>query len=56
MAMRQAQAAIFGMIEQQASMIAYNTTFRIFGIMFLGMIPFLLLMRRPQKRATTTAH
>jgi len=27
MAMRQAQAAIFGMIEQQASMIAYTRRF-----------------------------
>lgn len=35
---------------QQASMLAYNTTFRILGIMFLGMIPFLLLMKRPAKK------
>lgn len=55
MAMRQAQAAIFGMIEQQASMIAYNTTFRILGIMFLGMIPFVLLMKRPKKRGSPAA-
>jgi DHA2 family multidrug resistance protein len=55
MAMRQAHAAMFGMIEQQASMIAYNTTFRILGYLFLGMIPFVLLMKRPQKKGKPPA-
>jgi DHA2 family multidrug resistance protein len=56
MAMRQTQAAIFGMVRQQASMISYNTTFRILGIVFLGMIPFVLLMKRPRKRGPAAAH
>ena len=49
-ATQRAYASIYGMVEQQASMLAYNTTFRILGIMFLGMIPFLLLMKRPAKK------
>src|SRR5262249_28144123 len=52
----QAYAALFSMVEQQASMIAYNTTFRILGVIFLGMLPFLFLMRRPQKAHAATAH
>lgn len=55
MAMRQTLGAMFGMIERQGSMIAYNTTFRILGIMFLGMIPFVLLMKRPKKRGGPAA-
>ena len=54
-AVRQAHAAMFGMVQQQASMIAYNTAFRILGIMFLGMIPFVLLMKRPKKKGGSVA-
>ena len=54
-AMHRAQGAIFGMVEQQASMISYDTTFRILGFLFLSMIPFLLLMKRPQKRGAPPA-
>jgi MFS transporter, DHA2 family, multidrug resistance protein len=54
-AMRRAQGAIFGMVEQQASMISYNSTFRILGFLFLGMLPFVLLMNRPRKRGAPPA-
>jgi len=50
MAMRQARDAVFAMVEQQASMISYDTTFRILAILFLVMAPFILLMKRPAKR------
>ncbi|HUL14851.1 MAG TPA: DHA2 family efflux MFS transporter permease subunit [Terriglobales bacterium] len=46
-AAKQAYAALFGMVERQASMIAYNDVFRILCVLFLLMLPFLLLMRRP---------
>jgi MFS transporter, DHA2 family, multidrug resistance protein len=46
-AAKQAYAAMFGMVERQASMIAYNDVFRILCVLFLLMLPFLLLMRRP---------
>jgi hypothetical protein len=46
---------MFGMIEQQPSVIAYNTSSRILGIMFLGMIPFILLMKHPTKRGGPAA-
>jgi MFS transporter, DHA2 family, multidrug resistance protein len=48
---------LFRMVEQQASMIAYNTTFRILGIMFLVAMPLILLMKRPGgKRGRIVAH
>ena len=46
-ASHQAQAAMFGIIEQQASMLAYNGVFLLLGGMFLAMIPLILLMKRP---------
>jgi len=57
MAMRQARDALFAMVEQQATMISYNTTFRILAILFLLMAPFILLMKRPtKKRGPVAAH
>src|SRR5271170_4931889 len=46
----QARAAMFGMVEQQASMLAYNSIFFILAGLFVLMIPFILLMRRPQAK------
>ena len=54
-ATHQAYAALFRMVERQASMLAYDTTFRLLGIMFLGMIPFIILMKRPAKRGGAVA-
>jgi DHA2 family multidrug resistance protein len=47
LASHRAQAAVFGIVRQQASMLAYEYVFLILGAMFLGMVPFVLLMRRP---------
>lgn len=46
-----ALAAIFGMIQQQAAMLSFIDVFRILALMFLGMVPLLLIMKRPQKGA-----
>ena len=53
--MKMAYAAIFQMVERQASIISYDTTFRLLGILFLGMTPFLLLMKRPAKKSGPVA-
>jgi hypothetical protein len=45
-ATNQARAALFGMVQSQASMISYNSVFMLLGIMFLVMLPFALLMHR----------
>jgi DHA2 family multidrug resistance protein len=47
-ATRQAYAALFGMVQQQASMLSFIDAFWILGAVFLGMLPLLLLMRRPR--------
>jgi len=46
-AAHQAREVIFRMVEQQASMLAYNTVFRLLGGLFLILIPFIFLMHRP---------
>ena len=46
----QARAALFAMVERQASMIAYNSIFLILATLFALMVPFILLMRRPQTK------
>jgi MFS transporter, DHA2 family, multidrug resistance protein len=54
-ATHQAQAVVFRMVERQASMLAYNTVFRLLGGLFLLMIPFIFLMRRPESKGGPVA-
>ena len=46
-AAQQARAALFGMVQRQASMIAYIDVFRLLMLVFLIMLPFIFLMKRP---------
>jgi DHA2 family multidrug resistance protein len=50
-AAHQARAAIFGLVERQASMLAYNSIFLILAGLFVLMLPFIFLMQRPQGRS-----
>jgi MFS transporter, DHA2 family, multidrug resistance protein len=52
---RQAHAALFGMVERQASMLAYNSIFLILSGLFVIMLPFIFLMRRPKSRGAPGA-
>lgn len=54
-AMRQARAAVFGMVERQASMLAYNSIFLILAFLFVIMLPFIFVMRRPSMRSGAAA-
>ncbi|HTZ72536.1 MAG TPA: DHA2 family efflux MFS transporter permease subunit [Candidatus Aquilonibacter sp.] len=57
MATNQARGALFAMVEHEASMMSYNTTFRILAYLFLAMIPFVFLMKRPSmKKGPVSAH
>ncbi|HLH17201.1 MAG TPA: DHA2 family efflux MFS transporter permease subunit [Bryobacteraceae bacterium] len=47
-ATKQAYGAIWGMVQQQASMLAFVDTFRALGVVFLLVLPLLLLMRKPK--------
>src|SRR5919198_6113748 len=49
-ATRPAYAALFGMVQRQASMLSFLDAFWILGAVFAAMLPLLLLMRRPRHR------
>jgi DHA2 family multidrug resistance protein len=55
-ATRQAYAAVWGMVQQQAAMLSYNDTFRLLAVMFLLMLPLLLLVRKAKKGKAVMAH
>lgn len=46
-ATQQAHAALFGMVQRQASMLSFLNTFRLLGIIFLAVLPLVLLLKRP---------
>jgi DHA2 family multidrug resistance protein len=54
-AAQQARAMVFGLVQREAAMISYNTIFKSLGILFLGLLPFILLMRRPSHKAPAVA-
>lgn len=55
-AAKQAQGAIWGMVQRQASMMAYNDVFLFLSVLFVLMFPLIFLMRRPKKRGPAMAH
>ncbi len=48
-AARRAYSALFGAVQQQATMVAFVHVFRTLGIIFLLLLPLILLMRRPHR-------
>jgi MFS transporter, DHA2 family, multidrug resistance protein len=50
-ASRKAAAALYGMVQQHAAMLSFVEAFWIMSLMFLAMLPFVLLLRRPSRRA-----
>jgi DHA2 family multidrug resistance protein len=54
-ATRQAYAAAFGMVQQQAAMLSFIHNFRLLGILFVCAMPLLLLMRKPRHQGSSTA-
>jgi MFS transporter, DHA2 family, multidrug resistance protein len=55
-ASHRAYAAVWGMVQQQATMMSYNDTFRVLGAIFLGMLPLILIMKKPRGKAGMAAH
>ncbi len=54
-ATQQAYAALYGMVQRQAAMLAFLDTFRAMAMIFLVLLPFLLLIRRPRHRGGPAA-
>jgi DHA2 family multidrug resistance protein len=52
LATRQAYAAMYGIVQQQASLLSYLNEFKFFGVVFLAMLPLIFLMRRPARTDT----
>lgn len=55
-ATQRAYAALFGMVQRQASMVSFVEIFRLLGFVFLLMIPLVLLMKRPSGRSPMASH
>jgi DHA2 family multidrug resistance protein len=53
---RDAYAAVWAMVQQQAAMLAYNDTFRFLALTFVLMLPLIFLMRKPKKGKAVMAH
>ena len=54
-AMHRAQAAMFGMVQRQAAILAYLNTFRILGVIFFVVIPLLFILKKPTHMADRVA-
>jgi len=50
-ATQQAYQSMWGMVQRQAAMLSYNDTFFFMALMFVAMIPFLFLLRKPKGKA-----
>jgi MFS transporter, DHA2 family, multidrug resistance protein len=55
-ASQRAYAALFGMVQRQASIVSFVTLFQLLGIVFLAMLPLILLMKRPRGGPIAGAH
>ncbi len=55
-ATQRAYAALFGMVQRQASMLSFNHAYLFLAIMFVLVVPALLLMRKPKTRRGMPAH
>ncbi len=47
-AARQAQAAAWGLVQRQASMLSFTDVFRMMALLFVALLPLLFLMRTPR--------
>jgi DHA2 family multidrug resistance protein len=54
-ATQQAYASIFGMVQRQATMMAFNDAFRVLMILFLLMLPLILIMKKPRAQGGPVA-
>jgi len=52
-ATNRAYAALFGLVQRQATMVAFVGIFQLMGVIFIALVPLVLLMKRPKPRAAT---
>jgi DHA2 family multidrug resistance protein len=54
-ATNRAYAALFGMVQRQASMVSFVGIFQLLALMFIVLVPLVLLMKRPKKGGAPAA-
>jgi DHA2 family multidrug resistance protein len=54
-AAKQGYIALFGMVQQQATILSFLDIFWLLGLIFLGLTPLVMLMRRPAKGGGSVA-
>ena len=47
-AARQAEAAVWGLVQRQAAMLSFTDVFRLMEVLFIALLPLLFLMRTPR--------
>jgi MFS transporter, DHA2 family, multidrug resistance protein len=55
-ATRKAYAVLFGMVQQQSSMLSFNYVFGVLTLVFVGMIPLISILRRSRGKGRLVAH
>src|SRR6058998_3288064 len=55
-ATNRAYAALFGLVQRQATMMSFVGIFQLMGIVFFALIPLVLLMKRPKARGPAAVH
>jgi DHA2 family multidrug resistance protein len=50
-----ANAALFGMVQRQATMVSFVGIFQLLGVLFVALIPLVLLMKRPRRGGPAAA-
>ena len=55
-ATERAYAALFGLVQRQASMVSFVGIFQLLGIMFVALVPLVLLMQKPKGGGHVAAH
>jgi DHA2 family multidrug resistance protein len=50
-----AYAAMFGMVQRQATMVSFVVIFQLMGVIFIALVPLVLLMKRPKASAGPVA-
>jgi MFS transporter, DHA2 family, multidrug resistance protein len=54
-ASERANAALFGMVQRQATMVSFVGIFQLLGVLFVAMVPLVLLMKRPKRGGPAAA-
>src|SRR5256885_11422372 len=55
-ATNRAYAALFGLVQRQATMVAFVGIFQLMGVIFIALIPLVLLMKRPKSGGGAISH